>query len=114
MRALTNGEGEEEKIAAFADVEPGLGRKRRRAEQRGAQRPRAAEARGGGLAKIVLRHDPKAKPGRSALKSASPLAGPRAGAAWRSPSPTVTVISFVDSPVGGAERANDVPSRLDI
>ena len=48
MRALTNGEGKEEEVVASAGAAPGLGRKRRRAEQRSAQRARAAEARGAG------------------------------------------------------------------
>ena len=102
MTALTNGEGEEEEeedeeVAASTGAEPGLGRCRRRAEQRGPQRARAAEARQGGRPKGVLRHYPKAKPGRGALKSALPFAAPRPGAARRSPSSTVKVISFMDS-----------------
>ena len=114
MRALTNGEGEEEEAAASAGAGPGFGRKRRRAEQRGAQRARAAEARGAGWATGVLRHDPRAQPGRATLRSSAQVAGHGAGVTRRSPSPLVKVVSFVDSPVGGAERADDAPSRLDI
>ena len=114
MRALTNGEGEEEEVVASAGAAPGLGRKRRRAEQRGAQRARAAEARGAGRGGRGLRHDPHAQPGRATLRSSAQVAAPAVKAARRSPSPTVKVVSFVDSPVGGAERADDAPSRLDI
>ena len=103
MRALTNGEGEEEEVVASAGAAPGLGRKRRRAEQRGAQRARAAEARGAGRGGRGLRHDPHAQPGRATLRSSAQAVAPAAKAARRSPSPTVKVVSFVDSPVGGAE-----------
>ena len=113
MRALTNGEGEEEERAATAEAAPGRGRKRRRAEQRGAQRARGSADKGAGRAKGPLRHDPKALPGRAVLRASAPVSGAGAGVARRSPSPTVKVVSFVDSPVGGAERADDVSSRFD-
>ena len=113
MRALTNGEGEEEERAATAEAAPRQGRKRRRAEQRGAQRARGSADKGAGRAKGPLRPDPTAQPGQAVLRAFVPVPGAGAGAARRSPSPTVKVVSRVDSPVGGAERADDVSSRHD-